>query len=90
LQPGRAAEDVFASVREFSAVRLFVTRAAAAAPGFVLDVDNAAAVATICRRLDGIPLALELAATRVRVRRVWPRRRRDGVRRGWCAPRRGT
>jgi predicted ATPase/DNA-binding SARP family transcriptional activator len=67
LQPGRAAEDVFASVREFSAVQLFVTRAAAAAPGFTLGADNAAAVATISRRLDGIPLALELAATRVRV-----------------------
>ncbi|MHA7958264.1 BTAD domain-containing putative transcriptional regulator [Streptomyces sp. L500] len=48
------------------AVRLFVTRTAAAVPGFVLDEDNAAAVAAICRRLDGIPLALELAAIRVR------------------------
>ncbi|WP_052809651.1 BTAD domain-containing putative transcriptional regulator [Streptomonospora alba] len=48
------------------AVRLFVERAAAAAPGFALDTDNAAAVASICRRLDGIPLALELAAARVR------------------------
>jgi predicted ATPase/DNA-binding SARP family transcriptional activator len=48
-----------------SAVRLFVARAAAAAPGFALDADNAAAVAVLCRRLDGIPLALELAATRV-------------------------
>ncbi|MFI0354309.1 BTAD domain-containing putative transcriptional regulator [Actinomadura sp. 9N407] len=49
-----------------SAVRLFVARATAAAPGFALDAGNAAAVAAICRRLDGIPLALELAATRVR------------------------
>jgi predicted ATPase/DNA-binding SARP family transcriptional activator len=49
-----------------SAVQLFVERAAAGAPGFVLDSDNAAAVATICRRLDGLPLALELAAARVR------------------------
>ncbi len=48
------------------AVRLFVARAAAAAPGFVLDADTAPAVAELCRRLDGIPLALELAATRVR------------------------
>ncbi|MGH3767823.1 MAG: AfsR/SARP family transcriptional regulator [Pseudonocardiaceae bacterium] len=67
LQPGRAAEEVFASVREFSAVRLFVTRVAAVTSGFALDTDNAVAIATICRRLDGIPLALELAATRVRV-----------------------
>src|SRR5262249_53641448 len=49
-----------------SAVQLFAMRAAAAAPGFRLDEDNAEAVAGLCRRLDGIPLALELAATRVR------------------------
>ncbi|MFI6539178.1 BTAD domain-containing putative transcriptional regulator [Nonomuraea sp. NPDC050547] len=54
------------TLREAGAVRLFVARAAASAPGFVLDEDNAAAVAAICRRLDGLPLALELAATRVR------------------------
>ncbi|MFE9664249.1 BTAD domain-containing putative transcriptional regulator [Streptomyces sp. NPDC005955] len=49
-----------------SAVELFVERAAAAAPGFVLDADNSAAVSAICRRLDGIPLALELVASRLR------------------------
>jgi predicted ATPase len=53
-------------VAQAGAVRLFVARAAAAAPGFTLDGDNARAVAAICRRLDGIPLALELAAARVR------------------------
>ncbi len=70
-QPGRAVEDMLASVREFSAVRLFVARAAAAAPGFALSADNAPTIAAICRRLDGIPLALELAATRVRVLGVY-------------------
>ncbi|GAA4105271.1 AfsR/SARP family transcriptional regulator [Actinomadura miaoliensis] len=51
---------------EPSAVRLFAERAAATAPGFALDAGNRSAVTTICRRLDGLPLALELAATRVR------------------------
>jgi predicted ATPase/DNA-binding SARP family transcriptional activator len=46
------------------AVRLFTQRAADAAPGFSLDGENASAVAEICRRLDGMPLALELAAAR--------------------------
>ncbi len=50
-----------------SAVRLFAARAAAAAPGFALDEHNAEAVAAVCRRLDGLPLALELAASRMRV-----------------------
>ncbi|WP_077063337.1 BTAD domain-containing putative transcriptional regulator [Streptomyces sp. MP131-18] len=54
------------AVQEAGAVRLFAARAAAAAPGFALGADNAAAVAAVCRRLDGVPLALELAATRVR------------------------
>jgi predicted ATPase/DNA-binding CsgD family transcriptional regulator len=50
----------------FEAVCLFVGRTRAALPGFSLTDGNAAAVATICRRLDGIPLALELAAAQVR------------------------
>lgn len=53
-------------LEQFSAAQLFVTRATAAAPGFSLDEDNVDAVRAICQRLDGIPLALELAATRVR------------------------
>jgi predicted ATPase/DNA-binding SARP family transcriptional activator len=53
-------------VAQSSAVQLFVMRAGASAPGFRLDEGNAQVVAGLCLRLDGIPLALELAATRVR------------------------
>lgn len=55
-----------AQLQRSTAVQLFAARAAAASPSFVLSEQNAAAVAEICRRLDGIPLALELAAARVR------------------------
>ncbi|MBV9384642.1 MAG: winged helix-turn-helix domain-containing protein, partial [Streptosporangiaceae bacterium] len=54
------------ALAQFGAVQLFVMRAGESAPGFRLDEGNAQAVAALCRRLDGIPLALELAATRVR------------------------
>jgi len=50
----------------FEAVRLFAERAAAVLPGFAVDAANGAAVAGVCRVLDGIPLALELAAVRLR------------------------
>ncbi|MGB8382130.1 MAG: hypothetical protein WCG47_12990, partial [Dermatophilaceae bacterium] len=48
-------------------VRLFVERAAQVRPGFALDVGNAPGVIDLCRRLDGMPLALELAAARTAV-----------------------
>jgi predicted ATPase/class 3 adenylate cyclase/tetratricopeptide (TPR) repeat protein len=58
--PGAAADATTSD-----AVRLFIDRAVAVRPGFVLDASNSAAVSEICRRVDGVPLAIELAATRV-------------------------
>jgi predicted ATPase/DNA-binding SARP family transcriptional activator/class 3 adenylate cyclase len=60
-------EDPLAAVAASDAMALFYDRAAAVDPGFRPGPDNAAAIARICRRLDGIPLALELAAARVRL-----------------------
>jgi predicted ATPase len=59
--------DGAAHVGQYDSVRLFVERAHAAAAGFELTSENAEAVAQICRRLDGLPLAIELAAARVRL-----------------------
>ncbi len=56
-----------ARVAELAAVQLFVERAAAANPGFKLTPENVPLVAQICWRLDGIPLAIELAAARLKV-----------------------
>ena len=56
-----------AEVSAYEAVQLFVARARAVQAGFVLSPDQAVAVAAICRRLDGLPLAIELAAARVSV-----------------------
>jgi len=61
-----AAPEQLPALMQCDAVRLFVERAVAAVPGFRLTTQNAAAVAQICQRLDGIPLALELAAARVK------------------------
>ncbi len=52
---------------QFESLQLFVARAATVQPDFVLTPDNAQAVAEICHHLDGIPLALELAAARVKI-----------------------
>ncbi|MSP12993.1 MAG: adenylate/guanylate cyclase domain-containing protein, partial [Chloroflexi bacterium] len=55
-----------AALTQYEAVKLFVDRAVAARAEFSVNNENAPAVAQICHRLDGIPLALELAAARVR------------------------
>ena len=54
-------------LERYEAIRLFADRAAAARPGFTVGPDNIAAITSICRALDGLPLAIELAAARVRV-----------------------
>ena len=63
--PGRL--SAVGSLTEYEAVRLFAERAAAVVPGFAITAGNGAMVARLCQGLDGIPLAIELAAVRLRV-----------------------
>jgi non-specific serine/threonine protein kinase len=63
-------EERLESLSDYDAVQLFIERAQTAFDGFRLTVGNAAAIAQVCHRLDGIPLALELAAARVQFLRV--------------------
>jgi predicted ATPase/class 3 adenylate cyclase len=65
--PEPSEEIMPSSALRHPAVALFVDRAIAAAPGFTLTDANVRAVIEVCRRLDGIPLALELAAARIRI-----------------------
>jgi predicted ATPase/DNA-binding NarL/FixJ family response regulator len=60
------AERAVAAAAEHEAVRLFIDRAAAVRPGFALTAGNYAAIVGLCRTLDGVPLAVELAAARIR------------------------
>lgn len=65
VPPANAERDA-QSIGEYESVALFVARAAAARPDFALTDANASTVAEICRLLDGVPLAIELAAARTR------------------------
>ncbi|OYD70514.1 non-specific serine/threonine protein kinase [Rhodococcus sp. OK302] len=64
--PGPDQEPSLRVLPRYDAVTLFVERAAAAVPGFELTEENRAVVTRICQRLDGLPLAIELAAARLR------------------------
>ncbi len=65
--PDPAHLPTLSALAAIASLQLFVQRASAVAPGFSLTVDNAGAVAEVCYRLDGMPLALELAAACVPV-----------------------
>lgn len=65
--PPRNESDDFEAVADCESVRMFVDRARAAKPGFTLTASNAPHISEICRRLDGVPLAIELAAARTKL-----------------------
>ena len=65
--PENSAQLSDGEAANYEAVRLFVGRAKAIKPGFALTEKNLSTVAEICRRLDGLPLAIELAAARIRI-----------------------
>jgi len=65
--PQTATQLTAKNLAEYESVLLFVERGRAVHPNFALTDDNASTVAEICRRLDGLPLALELAAARVKI-----------------------
>jgi predicted ATPase/DNA-binding CsgD family transcriptional regulator len=65
--PEEGAPENLERLRTFAAIQLFIERAASARAGFSLTRENAPAIIEICRRLDGIPLAIELAAARIKI-----------------------
>jgi predicted ATPase/DNA-binding CsgD family transcriptional regulator/Tfp pilus assembly protein PilF len=65
--PNRAQADRFEDLERFEAIQLFMRRARAACGEFSLTLQNASSVVEICRKLDGLPLAIELATARLRV-----------------------
>ena len=65
--PRRKPPPTLEQMTQFEAVRLFIDRAQAVKSDFIVSNENAPAVAEICHRLDGLPLAIELAAARIRM-----------------------
>lgn len=65
--PARAQQQTAAEISQHEAVVLFVQRVKAVQPGFEIREDNASTIAEICTRLEGLPLAIELAAPRMRL-----------------------
>jgi len=64
--PDPGSEKDIKKVQQYEAIRLFIDRAASGKPGFTLNPQNVSPIVQICRRFEGIPLAIELAATRIR------------------------
>lgn len=83
LPAGPGAQTWLARLAVSEAVRLFVVRAQAASVDFALTPDNGPAIAEICHRLDGLPLAIELAAARIRLLPPQAMRQRLGQRLQW-------
>jgi predicted ATPase len=65
--PRRKPPPTLEQLTQYEAVHLFIDRAQAVKPNFAVDNANAPAIAEICHRLDGLPLAIELAAARIRM-----------------------